>query len=320
MEFNELSVANLREAARHFAPNEACGVGGIAHVGTKDQLIDFLRGKGIMACEVKEFCDGNKTVELPVDIKPGIEGPSVGDSLELEYESNSMPESKADTTTSDETDGLASDKQDELESELDNVSDKEKDQYSDDELEKISIEFTKTIRTIEFLGDILKNYSSITPRISDSLIISRSSPFNLTSEPDHLPNKTLSPTLTVIGIILPSSARKPSPTASTKPSLGFSLAVSGIMIPPAVFVFSSSLLIRTRSCNGLIFIVLLLPKVIAILSIRLVSYPKSQCQAVKAYFFCILRQKVFDNDIFLHNLYRIAKILLTNNQINYGTD
>ena len=115
MEFNELSVANLREAARHFAPNEACGVGGIAHIGTKDQLIDFLRGKGIMACEVKEFCDGNKTVEPPVDIKPGIEGPSVGDSLELEYESDSMPESKADTTTSDETDGLASDKQDELE-------------------------------------------------------------------------------------------------------------------------------------------------------------------------------------------------------------
>ena len=56
-------------------------------------------------------------------------------------------------------------KQDELESELDNVSDKEKDQYSDDELEKISIEFTKTIRTIEFLGDILKNYSSSIKRI-----------------------------------------------------------------------------------------------------------------------------------------------------------
>lgn len=28
------------------------------------------------------------------------------------------------------------------------------------ELDKMSLEFTKTIRIIEFLGDILKNYSS----------------------------------------------------------------------------------------------------------------------------------------------------------------
>lgn len=47
---------------------------------------------------------------------------------------------------------------DELES---NYGDKGKDVVtSDDELEEMSLEFTKTIRIIEFLGDILKNYSS----------------------------------------------------------------------------------------------------------------------------------------------------------------
>ena len=56
-------------------------------------------------------------------------------------------------------------KQDELESELENANDKETNQYSDEELEKISTEFTKTIRIIEFLGDILKNYSSSIKRI-----------------------------------------------------------------------------------------------------------------------------------------------------------
>lgn len=67
MEFEELKVAELREAARHFIP-EARGAGGIAHVGSKEELIDLLRGKGIMACEAKEYCDGNVKVEAPKDV------------------------------------------------------------------------------------------------------------------------------------------------------------------------------------------------------------------------------------------------------------
>lgn len=64
MEFEELNVPQLREAARHFAP-ETRGVGGVAHVGTKEQLIAVLREKGVMACEAKEFCDGNGAVKAP---------------------------------------------------------------------------------------------------------------------------------------------------------------------------------------------------------------------------------------------------------------
>lgn len=67
MEFEEMKVSELREAARHFIP-EARGAGGIAHVGNKEALIDLLRGKGIMACEAKEFIDGNAKVEPPKDV------------------------------------------------------------------------------------------------------------------------------------------------------------------------------------------------------------------------------------------------------------
>ena len=42
----------------------------------------------------------------------------------------------------------------------------------------------------------------------------------------------MSPFLTVKGMILPSSSRLPVPRATTSPSWGFSLAVSGMMIPP----------------------------------------------------------------------------------------
>ena len=97
-------------------------------------------------------------------------------------------------------------------------------------------------------------YSSITPKISDSLMISRSSPFSLTSVPDHLANRIRSPALTDIGISFPSSPRPPLPTASTMPSEGFSLAVSGMMIPPEVLLTSSTLLTSTRSYNGTNFI------------------------------------------------------------------
>src|SRR5512145_388818 len=94
----------------------------------------------------------------------------------------------------------------------------------------------------------------ITPRISDSFIIIRSSPSIFTSFPDHLPYRILSPVLTPIGCSLPSSPRAPGPAATTLPCIGFSLAVSGMMMPPFVFSSASSGLTRTRSCSGRNFI------------------------------------------------------------------
>ena len=73
---------------------------------------------------------------------------------------------------------------------------------------------------------------SITPITSDSLMIRRSSPSILTSLPDHLPNRMRSPFLTSSGTRTPLSSRAPGPTATISPSVGFSLAVSGMMMPP----------------------------------------------------------------------------------------
>src|SRR6476659_8420616 len=62
-------------------------------------------------------------------------------------------------------------------------------------------------------------------------------PAILTSVPDHYPNSTRSPVFRSIGISLPFSSRPPGPTAMISPSEGFSFAVSGMMIPPALFIF-----------------------------------------------------------------------------------
>src|SRR4029453_17392356 len=88
------------------------------------------------------------------------------------------------------------------------------------------------------------------PRMSLSFIMIRSSPPIFTSVPDHLPNRMRSPALTSSGVTLPSSLRAPVPTATTSPSCGFSLAVSGMMIPPEVFSSASTRRTRTRSCRG----------------------------------------------------------------------
>ena len=53
--------------------------------------------------------------------------------------------------------------------------------------------------------------------------------------------------LDVERVILPFSARVPVPTATTSPSCGFSLAVSGMMIPPADFSSASTRRTSTRS-------------------------------------------------------------------------
>jgi hypothetical protein len=87
----------------------------------------------------------------------------------------------------------------------------------------------------------------MTPMTSLSFMIRSSSPSILTSVPDHLPNSTRSPTLTSMGMSLPVSSRPPGPTAMTSPWEGFSLAVSGMMMPPAVFSSASMRLTTTRS-------------------------------------------------------------------------
>ena len=48
-------------------------------------------------------------------------------------------------------------------------------------------------------------------------------------------------------------------TATTSPSIGFSFAVSGMMIPPLVFSSSFTRLTMTRSCSGRMFDMSVLP-------------------------------------------------------------
>jgi hypothetical protein len=83
--------------------------------------------------------------------------------------------------------------------------------------------------------------------MSLSFMMMRSSPSTLTSVPDHLPNRILSPALTSSGVIVPVSERVPVPIETTSPYCGFSFAESGMMIPPAVFASASMRRTRTRS-------------------------------------------------------------------------
>src|SRR5215216_755879 len=56
--------------------------------------------------------------------------------------------------------------------------------------------------------------------------------------------------LTSIGMSLPDSSRPPGPMAMISPSCGFSLAVSGMMMPAAVLASASMRLTTTRSWSG----------------------------------------------------------------------
>src|SRR5699024_3849450 len=73
-----------------------------------------------------------------------------------------------------------------------------------------------------------------------------SSPY-FRSVPTYLENTTLSAT----GMRSPLSSKRPAPTATTSPSWGFSLAVSGMTRPEAVVCSASSGLTTTRSSRGL---------------------------------------------------------------------
>src|SRR5947209_18670663 len=66
---------------------------------------------------------------------------------------------------------------------------------------------------------------------------------------------TLSPTLTPSGCSRTPSRRLPLPTATTSPCIGFSWAVSGMMMPDLVLVSAVVGLSSNRSCNGLNFMV-----------------------------------------------------------------
>src|SRR5581483_6322102 len=74
---------------------------------------------------------------------------------------------------------------------------------------------------------------------------------NSTSLPPYAERRTRSPGLTSGGWRCPSLSRVPGPTDRTRPCVGFSFAVSGMTMPLAVVVFSSTGSIKTRSPIGL---------------------------------------------------------------------
>ncbi len=84
--------------------------------------------------------------------------------------------------------------------------------------------------------------------MSASLMIRKVFPSILISVPAYWPYKMESPTFTDIG-----SSFLPDPAATTVPRNGFSFAVSGIMIPLAVFCSAGAGSTRTLSAKGLKF-------------------------------------------------------------------
>src|ERR1039458_7724479 len=77
-----------------------------------------------------------------------------------------------------------------------------------------------------------------------------SSPSILISAPEYLPNRIRSPALTSSATRSPVSSSLPLPTALTSACCGFSLAESGMMIPPTFCSPSSRRFTITRSCKG----------------------------------------------------------------------
>src|SRR3954451_3247708 len=90
-----------------------------------------------------------------------------------------------------------------------------------------------------------------TARTSRAERMRNSSPSYLTSVPPYLLKMTLSPTATSIGTRLPLSSTRPGPTATTLPSCGFSLAVSGMTRPDLVVCSASTAWMTRRSSSGL---------------------------------------------------------------------
>src|SRR5688500_4437706 len=99
-------------------------------------------------------------------------------------------------------------------------------------------------------------FDSRIARTSSSRMMRYSSPSILISCPEYLPNRMVSPSLTSSGCRAPSSLNLPWPVAMTLPCWGFSLALSGMMIPPTFCSPSSMRETMMRSCSGLTFMCL----------------------------------------------------------------
>lgn len=84
--------------------------------------------------------------------------------------------------------------------------------------------------------------------MSDSRMMRKFCPSILISVPAYWPYNTESPTFTDMG-----SSCLPDPAATTVPRKGFSFAVSGIMMPLAVFCSAGAGSTRTLSAKGLKF-------------------------------------------------------------------
>lgn len=84
MEFENLTVKELRAGVRHFDPTQR-KAGSIACTANKEQLIEFLREKGVMACEVKEYCDGNQKIKAPKNNDADIFGNDAAEKAVKEY-------------------------------------------------------------------------------------------------------------------------------------------------------------------------------------------------------------------------------------------
>src|SRR5690606_30589281 len=82
-------------------------------------------------------------------------------------------------------------------------------------------------------------YFAITPRMSSSRTSTYLTSSIFTSVPPYLLMRARSPTVASNGRTLPSSSFLPVPSAITSASCGFSLAESGMIIPPRVCSFSS---------------------------------------------------------------------------------
>src|ERR1043166_928893 len=97
----------------------------------------------------------------------------------------------------------------------------------------------------------------MTARMSSELRILYSLPSSLISVPPYLLTSTRSPFLTSKATFLPLSSVLPVPSATMMPSVGFSLALSGMIMPPFLTSFSSAGSTRTRSPRGLTLIAIM---------------------------------------------------------------
>ena len=118
MEYEAMKVSELRAAARHFAP-ETKGVGGLAHTGNKEQLINLLRERGVMPVEAKEFCEASNRQSEPVAVQTISATEPEVTTMSLSFEPETDPEEETgtepETKAEPEQKQVAGNSEDELE-------------------------------------------------------------------------------------------------------------------------------------------------------------------------------------------------------------